>query len=166
MCWVRRIETFNITHIFADFIIFATVVVIFVFCGLFVSKFGWAEQPQLINDSKFMNIIGFAIYAYEGIGVVIPVMEITEDKNKFGTVLIACTTSVFVLYLTFGEVCYFVFGPLLNAPIITSNLPKGNVVTWILKIALCINVVFTYPLILYPATIICEDYIFRSMKKS
>ena len=89
-----------------------------------------------------------------------------EDKSKFGPVLIFCTTSVFLLYCGFGEVCYFVFGEKLTTPLITSNLPKGNPVTWILKILLCINVLFTYPLILYPASILCEEYIFKSMKKS
>lgn len=70
-----------------------------------------------------MNIIGFSVYAYEGIAVIIPVMEITEDKEKYPTVVVACTTTVFVLYTAFGEFCYFVYGKSLVLPLITSYLP-------------------------------------------
>lgn len=110
LSWVRRIEKFNVTHIFADFIIFVSVVTIIVFACLYVAKFDWNPKPEFIDSTKFMNIIGFSVFAYEGIGTVIPIMEITENKEAFPKVLILCLSSVFLVYLAFGEICYFSFG--------------------------------------------------------
>ena len=41
LCWVRRIEKFNATHIIADVLILATVIIIIVFAILRVNKLGW-----------------------------------------------------------------------------------------------------------------------------
>lgn len=75
-------------------------------------------------------------------------------------------TTVFVIYLAFGEFCYFIYGDALNTPLITSNLPASSPVSWIIKILFTINLIFSYPLILYPANIIIESYVFSKLQFS
>ena len=59
--------------------ILATIIIIVIFSVLRIDKFGYPTQDyQFINEGTFLNVIGFAVYAYEGIGVVLPVMDITE----------------------------------------------------------------------------------------
>ena len=73
LCWVRRLEKLNWTHIFAILIILATVVVIVVFTSIKGAKEGLGSI-EFINNETFLNVIGFSVYAYEGIGIIIPVM--------------------------------------------------------------------------------------------
>lgn len=82
LCWVRRIEKFNVTHIIADIMILVTVIILIVYSILRIDKFGYPTQDyQFLNEATFLNVIGFAVYAYEGIGVVIPVMDITAKPE-------------------------------------------------------------------------------------
>lgn len=71
---------------------------------------------QPINSEFFLEMIGFAVYSYEGIGVVLPVYEITERKKDFGGIFFAVMTTVLVSYVGFGEFCYFVYGSKLGSP--------------------------------------------------
>jgi proton-coupled amino acid transporter len=45
-------------------------------------------------------------------------------------------------------------------------LPKGDPVVWVLKIVFCFNLIFSYPLMLYPANIAIESYLFNGWPKS
>lgn len=90
-------------------------------------------------------MIGSAVYSYEGIGVVLPLLEVTEKPELYPKILFYVLLTVLVVYVGFGEFCLFVYGDLLKLPLITFNLPEGYVV-WIIKVFFSINLVFTYPL--------------------
>lgn len=110
-------------------------------------------------------MIGSSVYSYEGIGVILPLLEITEKPELYPKILTYVLITVMVLYVGFGEFCLFVYGNLIEKPLITTNLPKG-VVVWIIKIFFSINLFFTYPLQLYPANIIIESYLYKNLPKS
>ncbi len=55
-------------------------------------------------------MIGFAVYSYEGVGVVLPIMEITEKPELYPKILMAVMLTVFISYVGFGELTYFVYG--------------------------------------------------------
>lgn len=91
-------------------------------------------------------MIGSAIYAFEGIGVVLPIIEVTENPKQFPTILIAVLLTNLILYTGFGEFCLFVYGSELEGkPLITMNLPYGPVV-WVIKILFSINVIISITL--------------------
>lgn len=90
-------------------------------------------------------MIGSAVYSYEGIGVILPLLEVTEKPELYPKILFYVLLTVMVLYVSFGEFCLFVYGNLIQLPLITENLPSG-VVVWIIKIFFSINLFFTYPL--------------------
>ena len=110
-------------------------------------------------------MIGSSVYSYEGIGVILPLLEVTEKPELYPKILFYVLLTVMVVYVCFGEFCLFVYGDLIQKPLITSNLPSG-VVVWIIKIFFSINLFFTYPLQLFPANIIIESYLFGKMDKS
>jgi solute carrier family 36 (proton-coupled amino acid transporter) len=60
-------------------------------------------------------VIGFAIYSYEGIGVILPVMEITEKPELYPKILLSVLLTVMIVYVSFGELCYFVYGSTLQS---------------------------------------------------
>lgn len=114
-------------------------------------------------------MIGFAVYTYEGVGIMLPVREITARPDKYRHVLAAVMTTVFFLFITLGMVCYLAYGPNV-ATIIMSNLPFNNafnktfvsLIIIFYVIALLISIPFT----LYPVSSVCESYLFGKMPKS
>lgn len=78
LCLIRKIEKLSWSHLLADFIILFTFVVIIVYTAIRLSdnegKIG--PEVQFINPELFIDVIGFAIYSYEGIGVVLPIMDV------------------------------------------------------------------------------------------
>lgn len=164
LCWVRKIERFSVTHIFADMLILITTIVILVYAFIQLSNNGWGGGIDALNTATWLNMIGSAVYSYEGIGVVLPLLEVTEKPELYPKILFYVLLTVMLLYVGFGEFCLFVWGHLVEKPLITENLPSGAVV-WIIKIFFSINLIFTYPLQLHPASIIIESYLYGDMPK-
>jgi len=118
-----------------------------------------------------LNIIGFAVYSYEGLGIILPVWQITKDKEAYKYQVFAVFTVVVFLYIVFGEIAYLAYGSALapNA-IIISNLPTtpeyNLIIVAVIQILYSVTLLFTYPLCIYPANIIIESYLFGTWPKS
>ena len=78
---VRKIEVFAITHIFADVMVIISVITIFVYAGMDLA----ADGPNMSSigpvGHKWADAIGYSVYTYEGIGVILPIREVTADKT-------------------------------------------------------------------------------------
>lgn len=77
LVYVRRIEKFSFTYIIADFLILFTAIVIIIYTSLEVKERGWGPDIKLFNEETYLTMIGSAINSFEGIGVVIPILEVT-----------------------------------------------------------------------------------------
>lgn len=82
LVFVRRIQVFAATHIFADAMIAITIIII-VASGVhkFNSHGSLLSHVEWMNPEKFDFSFGIALMAFEGVGVVIPVQDITENKE-------------------------------------------------------------------------------------
>ena len=67
-------------------------------------------------------MVGFSCYAYEGIGVVMPIMQATSVPEKFGTLLFAALGTLTVVYIAFAEICYTTLGKRMTHNFITEEL--------------------------------------------
>mmetsp|Transcript_4560 Transcript_4560/g.3066 ORF Transcript_4560/g.3066 Transcript_4560/m.3066 type:complete len:86 (-) Transcript_4560:611-868(-) len=76
LCMVRKIEKFNKSHIFADAMILITLIAILIYASIYAGDNGWATGMQAINGELFPDAIGFAIYSFEGVGVIIPLYDV------------------------------------------------------------------------------------------
>lgn len=81
LCWVRRIEVFAATHVFGNVMILITIIYVFIEAGLDIKnhngfKLGGGIAPI---SARWGQAIGLSVYSYEGIGVVLPIMEVTKD---------------------------------------------------------------------------------------
>jgi hypothetical protein len=54
---------------------------IIVFGFIKVKDHGWGKGIEAFNEATWLSIIGSAIYSYEGIGVVLPIVEVTENPK-------------------------------------------------------------------------------------
>ncbi|WCJ32835.1 Transmembrane amino acid transporter family protein [Euphorbia peplus] len=104
--------------------------------------------------SVFFYGLGVAVYAFEGIGMVLPLESEAKDKNKFGKVLGICMAFIALLYGGFGVLGYFAFGEE-TKDIITTNLGPG-LISNLVQFGLCINLFFTFPLMMNPVYEVVE----------
>lgn len=98
---------------------------------------------------------------FEGIGVVMPLMEVTAEPKKFSKIVMACIATLTTLFISFGSICYLTYGGNIKA-IVTENLPATAPMTIFVKIVFCVNVFFTFPVIIAPANRIIESWIFQN----
>ncbi|KDP43776.1 hypothetical protein JCGZ_22403 [Jatropha curcas] len=104
--------------------------------------------------SVFFYGLGVAVYAFEGIGMVLPLESEAKDKDKFGKVLGLCMAFISLLYGGFGILGYFAFGND-TKDIITTNLGPG-LISNLVQFGLCVNLFFTFPLMMNPVYEVVE----------
>ena len=107
---VRRIEVFAATHIFADIMIIITIVTIFIYAGIDLNKEGIQMEGIEPVGELWADAIGFSVYTYEGIGVVLPIREVTADKDAYYKLLCITVSGIAVLYVVFGEFTLMAWG--------------------------------------------------------
>ena len=73
LCFIRKIQIFASTHLFADVMILMTVIVVVVYGCIFWKKNGTNLGVDAINQATYTEAIGFSVYAFEGIGLILPV---------------------------------------------------------------------------------------------
>ena len=88
LCLVRKIEKFAVTHVFADVMILITLLTIVVYGAIELADNGnqitkKQEGVYAVNPVTWASSIGFAVYSYEGIGVILPVQDITASPETF-----------------------------------------------------------------------------------
>ena len=119
-------------------------------------------------DSLWADAIGFAVYTYEGIGVILPIQEVTADKKNYYKLLCITVTMIACLYIVFGEFTMLSWGSTtcFDSPLITSCLPEKDILTYIVKILFSFNLFFSYPLVIHPAHLVVESWFFEGWEKT
>lgn len=109
------------------------------------------NSPQLETFKGFSVLfygIGVAVYAFEGIGMVLPLESEAQDKERFGRVLGLGMGLISLLFGAFGALGYLAFGEE-TKDIITTNLGPG-VISVLVQLGLCVNLFITFPLMMNP----------------
>ncbi|XP_074264318.1 amino acid transporter AVT3B-like [Silene latifolia] len=98
--------------------------------------------------------VGVCTYAFEGIGMVLPLETETKNKKNFGKTLGISMGMISCLYAAFGAMGYFAFGKE-TRDIITTNIGTG-IVSTLVQLGLCINLFSTFPLMMNPVYEVLE----------
>ncbi|KAE8672755.1 Amino acid transporter ANTL2 [Hibiscus syriacus] len=104
--------------------------------------------------SVFFYGMGVAVYAFEGIGMVLPIESEMKEPSKFGKILALSMGLISLIYGAFGALGYLAFGTD-TKDIITANLGAGWI-SALVQLGLCINLFFTFPLMMNPVYEIVE----------
>ena len=76
LAWVRKLQYFSFGYIFGNIMILFTVAVISSYCVSLLAKDGPMNDAFVpVNTNKMWDMIGFSFYCFEGIGVVLPIMD-------------------------------------------------------------------------------------------
>lgn len=155
LTWIRTIETFKIGFIFAICCIGLLLLVCIVFICIELDHNHWqaGEGFRMFNEQGFITMWGLSFYMYEGIGSVLPVMDASEYKTNFASLLIGALITLFSIHVSFSELCYYYFGDSLVEPIISEQMPMTNltnrIVMIICKLLFCANIIISFPLLIY-----------------
>lgn len=170
LSWVRRIEYFALTNLFADLLILFGIVYIVSYSvqTLDNAPLGTATWENF-NSTSWAMLLGTAVFCFEGIGLVLPIYDAMGDdiKHKFPRILSSTMLFLVTLFCVFAGLVYAAFGQDTQS-VVTLNLPnaKDSGATMAVQLTYSLALVFTYPLMLYPVVKILEGYLFphRSQK--
>jgi len=120
-----------------------------------LKAFSIYHESVITHDfSKVFYVSAVALFSLEGVGMVLPLESSCEDRKWFPGLMKKTLLSITSLMAIFGCCGYFAFGTGTKAPI-TLNL-DGNVST-VIKLALCLGLYLTFPVMLFPVNEVMED---------
>ncbi|KAI8320342.1 hypothetical protein GQ54DRAFT_298724 [Martensiomyces pterosporus] len=158
LAWVRKIKQF------APFALAAN---IFIMLGLGYVLLYDVERiltngvAQIVNYNplRFPLLVGTAVFAYEGVTLVIPVIDSMTHQDKFSTVLTIALSVCIVIFVGIGSLSYMAFGDSVET-VILLNLPSGKPSTVLVQLFYSLAIMLSVPLQLFPAVRILESGIF------
>ncbi|CAD7934325.1 unnamed protein product, partial [Amoebophrya sp. A120] len=102
--------------------------------------------------------VGTSIFAFEGIGGLLPVYASMQEPEKFLDIYLYCIIAIGFLFCSFGTIIYLAFGAAVptNAMLTLPLDSLGRVIYFVYALGVCA----TYPLLLFPAVRVAETYMF------
>ncbi|KAJ2726455.1 hypothetical protein GGI07_000593 [Coemansia sp. Benny D115] len=163
LAFVRKIKKFASLSVIGNFFILIGLGYLFLYDFWSIIVHGPAEVVQF-NPSKFPLLVGTAAFSYEGISLVIPIVESMERKDKFNYVLTASLVICAGIFVVIGALSYLTFGDSVEA-VVLLNLPKGTVWTLGVQLLYSLAIIMSVPLQLFPAIRIIESGMFSRSGK-
>ena len=167
---IRDITKLSLLAVFANVFILTGLVTIVYFMlyqwlGVNHGDFG-KNIEYFFNESEFSLFIGTAIFAFEGIGLIIPIQESMIHPNNFPRVLGQVILTIAVIMIMVGSLGYLTFGDKIKT-VVLLNLPQDSPMVIITQLLYSLAILLSTPLQLFPAIRLLESkMIFGSGKSS
>ena len=110
LAWVRNIAVFRFTFIFANFLLLSSIIIVIGYSIDRLKDLGLPNDIVAVNTSGMWTNVGFAIYTFEGIGILMPCMQACEVPDEFDNILIKAVITVTSLFLVYGTMSYVAYG--------------------------------------------------------
>ncbi|KAJ2550149.1 hypothetical protein EV175_004175, partial [Coemansia sp. RSA 1933] len=111
------------------------------------------------NPARFPLLVGTAVYSFEGVTLVIPILDSLKEKRSFGRILTLAIVLCLGLFLCVGALSYLTFGESVEA-VVLLNLPNQSSWTILVQVLYSVAILFSMPLQLFPAVKIMEAMMF------
>ncbi|KAG1222239.1 hypothetical protein G6F35_005435 [Rhizopus arrhizus] len=156
---VRHIARLSFTIILADILILFGLICVIYFTADQLKNVGIGPNIAAVNPQNFALMIGTATFSFEGIGLIIPIVESMKRPEKFPLVLTLGMCIVTVIYILIGTLSYLAYGDKIQAAVIY-NFPSDNKLTITIELLYSLAICLTAPFMLFPALKIIENGIF------
>ncbi|GAA6023213.1 hypothetical protein JCM8202_001030 [Rhodotorula sphaerocarpa] len=159
---IRNIQKLSGTALVAD--VFIVVGLIYIFSNeiALLGKRGVADV-KLFNSKDFPLLIGTAVFAFEGIGLILPVAESMREPQKFPRVLTGVMIGTMLLFAGGGALGYLTYGSKIQT-VVFVNLPQDDKFVNASQFLYSIAILLSTPLQLFPAVRIMENGLFAPQK--
>ncbi|KAJ2692205.1 hypothetical protein H4R19_006202, partial [Coemansia spiralis] len=155
---IRQIRYFAPVALVANVLIIASLGYLLGFDVWHIATNGPAPFANY-NPARFPLLVGTAVYSFEGVTLVIPILESLRDKRSFARVLTIAVALCLGLFVGVGSLSYLTFGEHVN-PVVLLNLPDTSAWTLLVQLLYSIAILFSMPLQLFPAVKIMEAMMF------
>jgi len=168
LSWIRTMKQLGRISLAATFFIVISCILVLAFSIAQMIEQGGVSSTVVFGvSSKAVLTLGMAIYAYEGIGIVLPCETGMKGPERFPRLLLICMFFATLNYITFGLLPYLAFGEATD-DLITSNLAAfaavhggiWTVLSTLVTVLLIACIVGTYPLQLMVVYDILEEWLF------
>ncbi|OMJ29215.1 Vacuolar amino acid transporter 3 [Smittium culicis] len=163
MSMVRKIKNFSILALIADVFIVIGIGYLFYYDGHVLAKNGISDIV-MFNPVTFPMLVGTAVFSFEGIGLVIPVVDSMKKPSEFPKVLSLTVFVSAVIFISVASFSYMAFGENVET-VILLNLTEGGNATTFIQFLYSIAIIFSVPLQLFPAIRILEENLFTKSGK-
>lgn len=163
---IRSLKHFSTLNLLADgCILLGLIVILAAAMPRLHDVIPW-EVPLMKMDS-YPLCLGTAAFAFEGIGLVLPMYEGTHPKmrKEFKGTMSWTLAGLCSFFILFASVAYVSFGPTTRT-VILFNLQMGGLKRLTSQILFCMALICTYPLMLHPVSKLIEDRLLRGGKTS
>ena len=160
MCWIRHLKYL------APFSLAAVLIYLAGYIGVLYKS---VDQPKFMQSpftlgpldfTSFLTFFSLAIYAFEGIGLVLPVESATKDKSMFHKLFLVGILIVSIVYVSVGTIGYISWGALTQSTLILNVAEDGLTPFYIcLTVGFLAAATFTYPLMMWPVIVRLENLI-------
>jgi proton-coupled amino acid transporter len=134
-CWIRELEGLTTFSLIANICIVFSLAVIFYEMVYQLSHREGAERAAIWDKSRMLHPVNFkqfplyfgsAVYAFEGIGMVLPLENKMRKPHHFQQIIILGMIVIVSIYILFGLLGYLVYGDDI-CPSITLNLTSTRI---------------------------------------
>ena len=106
---------------------------------------GIGQGVVAVNTDGMWSTMGFAVFMFEGIGILMPVMQACECPEIFDKILIAAVFTLASTFCIFCTLSYLAFG-YMKEQMVTQMLPQADFLVKALIFGYIFVLMFTYPL--------------------
>lgn len=159
VAWYRELAALTAFNFLGNLLVFGTLVALtaLTFGGL--AQRGVAEDFELgCPVQQAMVFLGFSVFTFEGINMVIPMYHAHRDKKSFNRILVWTIIVIITIFTSFACSNVLLYGSELQ-PILTLNLPPdSHFVGWV-PLAFAVASMFLVPLMAFPTFEILEGFV-------
>lgn len=159
MSLIRNITKLSIAALLANVFILSGIATIVFYASKDLIKNGPADVV-MFNKDNWSLFIGVAIFAFEGIGLIIPVQQSMRHPEDFPKVLLAVICVCCVLFVGIGWLCYITYGEAVQTVVIL-NLPQDSIAVISIQFFYALAIMLSVPLQILPAIRIIESRLFK-----
>ncbi|CAL9727806.1 vacuolar amino acid transporter 4 [Monosporozyma unispora] len=166
--FIRNVSKLSFPALISNFcILFGLIIIVIFMFKHWIIDLGLKPMGDIIygiNSDRWSLFVGTAIFAFEGIGLIIPVQQSMKSPELFPKVLRSVIFSVTILFIGMGSIGYIVYGSNVET-VILLNLPQQSVFVNIIQLLYSFAIMLSTPLQLFPAIKIIEDKFFPKFIK-